>query len=169
MLAQVSMVVFTTSLLGRPPIMQYPALLTKQDTACRTETHHIERYDFPAGMRFSDRKTLKVTCSAGRTRDRHDITFMSRGHEAFPYLWVLPRMPIPTAIRPTMYDVRSYCRGGTGHWNGTWIQDLDPLSSYLIVCTRIIRIFVRGKEKDFNSERVKDRIIHPHNSKEIGF
>jgi hypothetical protein len=48
------------------------------------------------------------------------------------------------------------------------IRDLDPYGSYIIVCTIILSVFVRGKEKDFNSERIKDRINHPHNSKEIG-
>jgi hypothetical protein len=35
MLAQVSTVVFTTGLPGRPPIMQFPTLPAKQDTVCR--------------------------------------------------------------------------------------------------------------------------------------
>jgi hypothetical protein len=52
MLAQVSMVVFTTGLPGRPPITQFPALPTEQDTGCRNRrtTHR--------NIGFSGRYTL---------------------------------------------------------------------------------------------------------------
>jgi hypothetical protein len=46
---------------------------------------------------------------------------------------------------------------------------MDPFGSYLIICARVLRGFVRGKENDFNSERVKGQINHPHNSKYIRF
>jgi hypothetical protein len=37
---------------------------------------------------------------------------MSEGQEAFPYLSMRSRMPIPTPIFPNLNDLRSHCRGG---------------------------------------------------------
>jgi hypothetical protein len=82
MLAQVSMVVFTMGL-----------FLTEHDTGC------LARRTAHRKIRFSDLKTQEVTCRAGRTRERHEISFMSRGNEASPYICALPHMPIPNTIK----------------------------------------------------------------------
>jgi hypothetical protein len=51
-LAQASTVVFTAGLSGRPPIRNFPALATEQDTVCRARsTAHIK-------TRFSGRDTF---------------------------------------------------------------------------------------------------------------
>jgi hypothetical protein len=67
MLAQAS-ILFNKGLPGRPPITQFPALTTEQDTGFRARrTKHGKIRFFPAGIRFSGRKTRKVTCRSGRT------------------------------------------------------------------------------------------------------
>jgi hypothetical protein len=70
-----------------------------------------------------------------------------------------PRMPIPTLIFSTAYNLRSYCRGDTGHCNGTWIRDADPLVA-------ILRSIIQENKRFFNPERIEGRINCPHNSKE---
>jgi hypothetical protein len=59
MLAQVSMVVFTTGLPGRPLITQFPAIPTKQDTDCRarrTAPRKIHLYGRDTLLRPEDTK-----------------------------------------------------------------------------------------------------------------
>jgi hypothetical protein len=72
----------------------------------------------------------------------------------------LPRMPIPTMICPTAYDLRSYCREDRGDWNGMWIQDLDPLGSYLTHFVRDCYAFLYEKRKGFLIRKeLKARLI----------
>jgi hypothetical protein len=59
-----------------------------------------------------------------------------------------PRMPIRTLICPTAYDLRAYCRGGTGDCNGTWIRDADPMVA-------ILRSILREKKRIFIRKELK--------------
>jgi hypothetical protein len=59
-LAQVSMVVFNTGLLGRPPITQFTALPTEQDTGCcarRTAQRKIRLSSRDTLLRLEDMKS----------------------------------------------------------------------------------------------------------------
>jgi hypothetical protein len=78
MLAQVSMVVFTTGLAGRPPVKQFPALPTEKGTGCRAQRTVHRMIRLPCRytiLRPEDIKSYlprgpdmrQVTCSAGQT------------------------------------------------------------------------------------------------------
>jgi hypothetical protein len=144
MLAPASIVVFITGLPGRPPTTQFPALPTEQDDGCGA------RRTTRGKIRFSGRYTLL------------------RPEDTKSYL---PRGP----------DMRQTCdlvyvkgtRGISVTLSSATHADTDPDLSYCVRSTIVLHgvhetlTWEKIKEKDFNSERIKDRINHPHNSQEI--
>jgi hypothetical protein len=103
MLAQASIVVFTTGLPGRPPTMQFPALPTEQDDGCSAKRTMRGKIWFPGQdtlLRPEDTKSETDMRSHLCRRDmRHFITF---------------ELCQACRSRPRFVQ-RSYCRGYTRH------------------------------------------------------